>query len=98
MMPQIAFGFPTTDWVFPFQDNRQNGALQGEYQKYPHMDKIEAAVYHLPTAEVDTGDNAVDCKDEQAILPAKSPRLSWKHTNCLLQIRVAGQQRTNRGV
>ena len=81
--------------MLPFQNNRQNGALQSEYKKCPHMDKIKAAVYHLPTAKVDAGDNAVDRKDKQAILSTKSPRLSGKHTDCLLQIRVAGQQRTD---
>ena len=98
MMPQIAFCFPITDWMLPFQHHRQNGALQGEYKKCPHMDKIKATAYHLPTAKVDAGDNAVDRKDKQAILPTKSPRLSGKHTDCLLQIRVAGQQRTDWGV
>ena len=75
MMPQIAFCFPTTDRMLPFQNNRQNGALQSEYKKCPHMDKIKATAYHLPTAKVDAGDNAVDRKDKQAILPTKSPRL-----------------------
>ena len=90
MMPQIAFCFPITDWMLPFQNHRQNGALQGEYKKCPHMDKVKTAVYDLPTAKVNTGDNAVDCKDKQTILPAKSPRLSGQHTDRLFQIRVAG--------
>ena len=62
MMPQIAFCFPITDWMLPFQNHRQNGALQGEYKKRPYMDKVKTAVYDLPTAKVNTGDNAVDCK------------------------------------
>ena len=62
------------------------------------MDNIKSAVDNLPTAKVNASDNPVDREDKQAILPAKSPRLPWKHTNCLLQIRVAGQQRTDWGV
>ena len=59
------------------------------------MDKTSVAVNDLPTAKVDAGDNAVDRKDKQAILPAKSPRLFGEHTDRLLQIRVAGQQCTD---
>ena len=98
MMPQITFCFPTADRMDPFQSNRQNGALQGEQKKRYRMDKTSVAVNDLPTAKVDAGDNAVDRKDKQAVLPAKSPRLFGEHTDRLLQIRVAGQQRTDWGV
>ena len=59
------------------------------------MEKASAAVDELPAAKVDAGDDAVDCEDKQAILSAKPPRLSGQHADRLLQIRVAGQQRTD---
>lgn len=62
------------------------------------MDNIEVTADDLPTAKVDTGYNTVDGKDKQTIFPAKSSCLSGKHTERLLQIRVTGQQRADRGI
>ena len=90
MMPQIAFGFPTTDRMPPFQNDRKYGALQGKQEQRYHMGKASAAVDDLPTAKVDAGDNAVNRKDKQAILSAKLPRLSGQNADRLLQIRVTG--------
>ena len=62
------------------------------------MNNIDATVDDLPATKVDTGDNAVDGKDKQAIFPAKPPCLFGKHTDRLLQIWIARQQRTDWGV
>ena len=95
MMPQIAFGFPSSDRTLPFQNDRKDGALQSKQKKRYPMDKTSAAVDELPAAKVDAGDNAVDCEDKQAILSAKPLRLSGQHADRLLQIRVTGEKRTN---
>ena len=62
------------------------------------MDNIKSAVDNLPTAKVNASDNPVDHEDKQAILPTELASLSRKHSDCLLQIRVTGQQRTDWGV
>ena len=97
-MPQIAFYLPSSDRIKPFQQNRENCALQGKEKTGSRHKNRNAPSLDLKAYKKYNIRNQITSENKQTIRYAKCFSLAGKEADRLLQGRVAGQQNANGGV